>query len=129
MECTECVTPRIVSDLLWDRVLPHLPLRAPQPKGGRPWADDRECLEGILWVLRSGARWCDVPGDLPSSSTCWRRLQEWSGEGCLEIIQAAVLQELDELGVLDWDQLVADATFVRGKKGATKSATRSAAKG
>jgi transposase len=123
------MTRRLVSDVLWARVEPHLPMRAPQPKGGRPWANDRDCLEGVLWVLRSGARWADVPVDLPSPSTCWRRLQEWAGEGCLDAIQAAVVEELDELGHLDWDQLVADATFVRGKKGAMRSATPSAAKG
>jgi transposase len=122
------MTRRLVSEELWVRVEPHLPVRPPQPKGGRPWVNDRECLEGVLWVLRSGARWCDVPVDLPSPSTCWRRLQEWAGEGCLELIQAAVLEELDDLGVLDWDQLVADATFIRGKKGATRSATPSAAR-
>ena len=123
------MTRRLVSDDLWARVEPHLPVRASQPKGGRPWADDRMCLEGILWVLRTGSGWAHVPVDLPSPSTCWRRLQEWAGEECLEAIQAAVLEELDELGRLDWDQLVADATFVRGKKGAMKSAIPSAARG
>jgi transposase len=122
-------TPRLVTDKLWARVQPHLPVRAPQPTGGRPWVDDRACLEGILWVLRTGARWGDIPVDLPSPSTCWRRLQEWAGEECLEAIQTAVLEELDERGRLDWSQLVADATFVRAKKGATRSATPSAAKG
>jgi transposase len=122
-------TRRVVSDALWDRVQAGLPARPPQPRGGRPWVDDRECLEGILWVLRSGARWRDLPGDLPSPSTCWRRLQEWAGEGVLDEVRAAVLEELDEAGRLDWDQLVADATFVRAKKGATRSATPSAARG
>ena len=123
------MTRRLVSDELWARVEPYLPVRAPHPKGGRPWVPDRECLEGVLWVLRSGARWCDIPVDLPSPSTCWRRLQEWSGEGCLDDIQAAVVVELDELGLLNWDQLLADATFIRGKKGVTRLVTPSAAKG
>jgi transposase len=122
-------TQRVVTDALWDRVEPRLPRRPPRPKGGRPWVADRDCLEGILWILRSGARWRDLPGDLPAPSTCWRRLQEWAGEGILDDIQAAVLEELQELGRLDWDQLVADATFIRAKKGATRSATPSAARG
>jgi len=121
-------TRRLVSDALWARLEPHMPVRPPQPKGGRPWVGDRECLEGVLWVLRTGARWGDIPVDLPSPSTCWRRLQEWTGEGCLDEIQAAVLEELDELGLLDWDQLLADATFVRGKKGVTRSAIQNAAR-
>src|SRR5882757_10911827 len=122
-------TRRVVTDELWSRVEPHLPVRSPQPRGGRPWVADRDCLEGVLWVLRTGARWGDIPVDLPSPSTCWRRLQEWSGEDCLDAIQAAVVEELDELGRLDWDQLLADATFIRGTKGATRLATPSAAKG
>lgn len=121
-------TQRLVTDKLWERVRPYLPVRAAQPKGGRPWIDDRECLEGILWVLRTGARWRDIPVDLPAPATCWRRLQEWAGEGCLDEVHAAVLDELDELGRLDWDQLVADATFVRGKNGATRSEKPSAAR-
>jgi transposase len=121
-------TRRLVTDALWSRVEPHLPIRRPQPKGGRPWVNDRECLEGILWVLRTGARWSDIPVDLPSPATCWRRLQAWAGAECLDIINAAVLEELNELGRLDWNQLVADATFVRGKKGATRSAIPSVAR-
>jgi transposase len=120
---------RFVSDVLWVRIEAFLPVRLPQPKGGRPWADDRECLEGILFVLRSGGRWKDIPVDLPSPSTCWRRLQEWAGEGILDDVHSAVIEELEEFGKLDWDHLVADATFIRGKKGVTKSATPSAARG
>jgi transposase len=122
------MTRRLVSDALWARVERHLPVRPPQPKGGRPWVGDRECLEGVLWVLRTGARWGDIPVDLPSPSTCWRRLQEWAGEGYLDEIQAAVVEELDDLGLLDWDQLVADATFIRGKKGGTRLAIQNAAR-
>src|SRR5215208_2210116 len=121
-------TQRLVTDKLWARVRPHLPVRPPRAKGGRAGVDDRECLEGILWVLRTGARWRDIPVDLPAPATCWRRLQEWAGEGCLEEVQAAVLAALGELGRLEWCQLVADATRVRGKKGATRSEKPSAAR-
>ncbi len=113
-------TIRVLSDEQWKRVAPHLPAHPPSRKGGRPRADDRESLEGILWVLRTGARWQDVPVDLPSGSTCWRRLQEWAGEDILANIQAILLQELEELGKLDLRQLLADATFIRAKKGVTR---------
>jgi len=115
-------TPRVLTDDQWRRLAPHLPEHPPSPRGGRPRADDRESLEGILWLLRTGARWQDIPVDLPSGSTCWRRLQEWSGEGVLAEIQAILVEELDELGELDLQQLLADATFIRAKKGAKTSA-------
>jgi transposase len=115
-------TKRVLTDDQWRRIAPHLPIHLPSPKGGRPWADDRECLEGILWLVRTGARWQDIPVDLPSGSTCWRRLQDWAGDGVLEDIHAVLIEELDDLGRVDFDELLADATFVRAKKGATMSA-------
>ena len=115
-------TKRQLTDAHWERIAPLLPVHPPSPKGGRPRADDRECLEGLLWLLRSGARWQDIPVDLPSGSTCWRRLQEWSSEEVLEKIQAILIEELHELGRVDFDELLADATFIRAKKGGWKSA-------
>ena len=111
-------TKRVLTDEQWERIAPYLPEHPRSPKGGRPPADDRECLEGILWLLRTGARWCDIPVDLPSGSTCWRRLRDWAGEGVLPDIHAILIEELDELGELDFDELLADATFIRAKKGA-----------
>ena len=121
-------TKRVLTDEQWQRIAPHLPQHPPSPKGGRPRADDRECLEGLLWLLRTGARWQDVPVDLPSGSTCWRRLQEWAGEGVRADIQAILIAELDHLGRVDFEVLFADATFVRAKKGAPTSAQPRSAK-
>jgi transposase len=112
-------TKRILTDAQWERIAPHLPRHVPSRQGGRPRADDRECLEGILWLLRTGSRWRDIPLDLPSGSTCWRRLQEWAGEGVLQDLHTILIEELDDLGALDFEELFADATFIRAKKGAT----------
>jgi len=117
-------SPRVLTDEHWQRIAPLLPRHRPSPEGGRPRADDRECLEGILWLLRTGARWRDIPIDMPSGSTCWRRLRDWAADGVLEDIQAALVQELDELGKLDLRELFADATFIRAKKGVRRSAKR-----
>src|SRR5438552_7985977 len=114
------MTKRVLTDKQWLRIEPDLPKSKPSPQGGRPRANARECLEGILWLLRTGARWQDIPVDLPSGSTCWRRLQEWAGEGILEQIHSRLIEELDEQGALDFDELLADATFIRAKKGATR---------
>lgn len=113
-------TKRVLTDEQWARIAPHLPKHPPSPKGGRPRENDRECLEGILWLLRTGSPWQQIPVDFPSGSTCWRRLQEWAGEGVLADLHAILIEELDDLGKLDLDELLADATFIRAKKGATR---------
>src|SRR5688572_13262175 len=110
-------TKRMLSDKHWERVADLFPEHPPSPLGGRPREPDRECLEGILWLLRTGARWQDLPVDLPSGSTCWRRLQEWAGDGILAEIHAILIADLAELGKLDFDELLGDATFIRAKKG------------
>jgi len=107
----------LLTDAQWERISPFLPKRTSSPRGGRPAADDRACLEGILWVLRSGARWRDLPERYPSPSTCWRRLTEWEGEGVLLTIWQAFLDTLDEQGLLDWDEVFVDASFSPAKKG------------
>jgi transposase len=114
-----------VTDEQWERIKPFIPTRQRSSRGGRPPADDRACLEGILWVLRSGARWRDLPERYPSPSTCWRRLAEWEGEEVLVKIWHAFLDTLDEKGLLDWDEVFVDASFSPAKKGGTESAKRS----
>ncbi len=101
----------------------------PSPAGGRPRVPPRPCLEGILWVLRSGARWKDLPKTFPSFPTCWRRLREWTESGVLQVAWARVLRELDGLGHLNWEEAMADGTFSPAKRGVTASARRSAARG
>ena len=63
-----------LTDEQWERLKPLLP---PRQKRGRPRADDRRTLTGVLYVLRTGCRWEDVPREYGSPSTCWRRLKEW----------------------------------------------------
>ena len=111
------------NDRLWERVTPRLPPPAPKPRGGRPRADDRACFEGIVFVLRNGLRWRDLPDRFPSGVTCWRRHAEWTGDGVWESLWRAVLDELAEAGVLDPTELYLDCTFAPAQKGATRSAS------
>ena len=60
-------------------LIPEPPRR--EDKRGRPWKDTREVLNGVLWILRSGARWQDLPDRFPPYQTCRRRFQQWSREG------------------------------------------------
>jgi transposase len=103
-----------LGDEQWELIAPLLP----KPKGrGRPRAEDRRTLNGILWVLRSGARWKDLPPRYGSRSTCHRRLQEWQDQGVWEQIRLKFLSTLDAQAKLDWSQAFLDGSFVPGKKG------------
>ena len=93
-----------------------------KPTGGRPRVHPRACLEGVLWVLVSGARWKDLPERYPSPATCWRRLKEWTESGVFLKIWERLLSRLDELNGIDWDEACGDGTFCRAKKGAMASA-------
>src|SRR5579859_6267599 len=53
---------------------------------GRPWRSSREVLNGILWILRTGAQWADLPERYPPYQTCHRRFQRWVREGTLETV-------------------------------------------
>jgi transposase len=109
---------QFVSDAMWEKLEPLLPeLRS----RGRPWRDSREVLEGVLWVLRSGARWKDLPSEYPSPSTCWRRLRRWEEDGTWLRVWRAFLAELDHKGILDWEETFADGSFASAKKGAPQS--------
>jgi transposase len=107
-----------LTDAQWAKIQPLLPSEEASPKGGRKRIARRRCFEGILWVLRSGARWKDLPPSYPSPSTCWRRLNEWQEEGVWEQAWIALIHELDEDGQLNWMNVFADGTFSPAKKGA-----------
>ena len=112
----------ILSDAQWAAVSEHLPQAPPPGRRGRPRCDDRACLEAILWVLRSGARWRDVPPQWPSGSTCRRRLAAWHEGGHLGAMWAAFLAALTARGRAKWAELAVDGTFVPQKKGARRPA-------
>ena len=78
---------------------------------------DREVLNGILWVLRSGAPWQDVPDRYPSPATCHRRFQQWVRSGVFGKILHALAQDLHDRGKLDLTECFIDATFVGAKRG------------
>ncbi len=95
---------------------------------GRPWKDRRTVLNGILWVLRTGALWADVPDRYPSYQTCHRRFQQWVHSGVMKGILEALALELKVRGVLDVEEAFIDASFAPAKKGDRRSGKLSAAK-
>jgi len=116
------------NDEQWKKLEPLLPKMAPGKKGGRPWTDNRQVLEGILWVLKTGARWRDLPEVYPSPATCWRRLKLWEDLGIWLDVWRALLSELDEQQYLDWEETFADGSFAPAKKGGPASGRRNVEK-
>jgi len=110
--------PSLLTDEQWEIIEPLLPPPVGSPKGGPKPIANRPVLEGILWVLRSGARWKDLPERYPSPSTCWRRLRDWEEQGVWEHAWRALLAELDEGQHLGWEEVFTDGTFSPAKKGA-----------
>jgi transposase len=85
---------------------------------GRPWRSSRDVLNGILWILRTGAQWADLPERYPPYQTCHRRYQRWVQEGRFERILEALATDLKERGGLDLSECFIDGTFIVAKKGA-----------
>jgi transposase len=84
---------------------------------GRPWRSSREVLNGILWILRTGAQWADLPDRYPPYQTCHRRYQRWVHEGRFERILEGLATDLKERGQLDLSECFIDGTFILAKKG------------
>lgn len=114
-------------DRLWERVRPLLPPRAPNPKGGRPWADDKACFAGIVFALRNAVRWNHIPPPFPSGVTCWRRHRDWTAAGVWDRVWRVVLAELADAGKLDTSELFLDATFAEDRQGGLATAGRAVA--
>ncbi|MCA1819284.1 MAG: transposase [Halobacteriales archaeon] len=106
-----------LTDAQWARISRFFPVEKPSERGGRPWADNRATMEGILWVMRMGARWNDVPEPYPSGATCWRRLQRWEKEGRWVKAWQGFVGQLDDEGLLSWKECFLDASFSPAKKG------------
>ena len=104
-----------LTDAQWATIEPLLPRLPRTRRGGRPWIGNRAVIDGILWVLKTGARWCDLPSEYPSRSTCWRRLKRWDEDGTWLRIWRALIAELDARGRLQWETAFIDGTFVSAK--------------
>jgi transposase len=95
---------------------------------GRPRRAEREVLNGVLWILRSGARWSDLPDRFPPYQTCHRRFQQWVKDGRLRKVLETLAEDLHTRGKLDLSECFIDGTFVSAKKGASESEQPSGAK-
>ena len=114
----------LLSDALWSIIEPILP--PPKPRRfrypGRKPVGNRQCLTGILFVLKTGIPWEDLPQEMGCGSgmTCWRRLRDWRRAGVWARLHATLLANLHEAGQIDWSRAVVDSASVRAVGGGKK---------
>ncbi len=118
-----------LTDEQWEVLEPLMPELPRREDGrGRPWRDPRDVLNGILWILRTGAPWKDLPARYPPYQTCHRRFQRWTEQGVLSEILEALAEDLKERGEIDLSECFIDGTFVVAKKGGSASERPSGAR-
>jgi putative transposase len=100
-----------LTDAQWARVQPGLP--SASKKGGRPGKPDRPMVEGMLWILRTGAPWRDLPSAYGPWQSVYTRFSRWSAGGVLARLFEALARERDSEGYL------IDATIVRAHQDAS----------
>ncbi len=104
-----------LTDREWAILKPLLPRRA---RTGRPRADDRKTINGILYVLSTGCRWEDPPPErYGSGKTCWYRFARWRQAGLWNAIAATLLLELNRRRKINWSNAYLDASVRQNKRG------------
>jgi transposase len=111
----------LVTDALWQRLQPLLP---PPPERhfrfpGRKPLDYRKILTGILFVLKTGIAWDDLPAELGCGcgKTCRHYLRLWHRAGVWRQLHAVLLAELNGADLIDWQRALIDASFAKAPEG------------
>src|SRR5947209_15945132 len=99
-----------------ETILP--PDRVRADRRGRPWSDRRTTLNGILWILRTGAPWQDLPERYGAYQTVHRRFQAWRKQGVIDAVLRGLARDLHKRGGLDLSECFLDGSFAAAKKGA-----------
>jgi transposase len=115
-----------LTDQEWDTIKDVFP---PPARTGRPPRDRREILDAILWVLRTGAPWRDLPEGFGPWATAWDLFDKWNADGTLDRILSRLRSERIDAGEVDGELWCVDGTSVRaarcaaggGKKGIPRS--------
>src|ERR1700724_3567661 len=93
---------------------------------GRPWRDARAVVNGVLWILRTGAPWHDLPNRYPPYQTCHRLFRHWQRSGVLLQLLQKLAEDLRDRGKLDLSEAFIDASFSSAQKGALVSPLQNA---
>lgn len=117
----ELATIWTISDALWDVIAPILAEVDPPQRTGRPRVDARRTLEAILFRMRSGCQWNQLPERFPDDSSVHRTFQRWVHAGVFERIWADLVDRCAELGGVDWEWQAADGAMGKARLGGISS--------
>ncbi len=106
-----------VPDDLWGIIAPILAEVDPPKRTGRPRIDARDALDAIIYRLRSGVQWNQLPAEFPDDSSVHRTFQRWRQRGLFERIWAAVVERCAALGGVDWEWQAADGMLGKARMG------------
>jgi putative transposase len=109
-----------VPDALWDKVEPVVAELDPPKPTGRPRIDLRAALDAIIYRLRTGCQWNQLPKEFPDDSSVHRTFQRWEGLGLLERLWQVLVEDCDELDGVDWQWQAADAAMGKARFGGTR---------
>jgi len=105
-----------LTDEQWSAVQPLLPKRTATT--GRPPSDPRLMLNGIFWILGTGAPWRDLPDRFGPWQTVYDHFRNWRKSGVFADIVEALQVKLDQQGLIDWELWCVDGASVRGSRAA-----------
>lgn len=110
----------LLDDGLWELIEPLIPVRRRRrTHPGRLPIAPRPCLEGILFVLKTGIQWEHLPAPFGCCGmTCWRRLRDWQAAGVWDAIHRLLLARLNAADEIDWSRAIADSVNLRAVGGA-----------
>lgn len=114
----------IISEELWNKIVPLLPAEKAKGSNGRPAIPNRQVFTAIVFVLRTGIPWEDLPQEMGCGCgmSAWRRLEKWQKLGIWEKIHRTFLNELGQEGHIGWKRFLIDSSNVAAPKGGPKLA-------
>jgi putative transposase len=114
-----------ITDEMWQLIEPVLVEDAPPCGTGRPRADWRRILNGILFRLRTGCQWNKLPTEFGDDSTVHRWFQRWNKNGVMERLWAVMVRECEDLGGVFWKWQSADGAMSKARFGGEKNRPQS----
>lgn len=114
-----------LTDAEWEKLEPLLPPQDGRGRGNR-YKDHRTVVNGMLWVLRTGAPWRDMPERYGKWRTVYSRFRRWTERGVWQRALEGLQGQADACGGIDWDATALDGSYVKAHPHAAGAPKRGA---